>query len=60
MRKSVKGKNLILLLIFTTQIPCHLASNEHLVHEILTSFPNISLPFSALKWREKKIIEKKG
>ena len=33
-RKSIKGKNLILFFIFTTQIPCRLVSNKHVIHEI--------------------------
>ena len=53
-RKSVKSKNLILILIFTTQIPYRLVSNKHVIHEILTSFPNIISPFVRLVVKEKK------
>ena len=53
-RKSIKGKNLILFFTFTTQIPCRLVSNKHVIHEILTSFPNIFSPFFRLEVKGKK------
>ena len=58
-RKSIKGKNLILLFIFTTQRLCGLLSNKHLIHEILTSSQASSLSFSDLNWRGRKFLGKK-
>ena len=59
-KKSIKGKNLVLFFVFTTQIPCRLVSNKHVLHEILTSFPNIFSLFFGLKVKGKKDSWQKG